>query len=163
MSQSRLCLAFLAFLVLASPPVAPASDFNQYKDLRNPFLRVTNIEERQRTEERYAETGGKVALQKQPYKEVVITAVLTQKPPSSLDAMFETSNPYFKVCLQPFDTAGQAMDDDCKSFHFQSMVKGNVGTSTFRLAPEVSRYEVHVAQKIPDKGSAIKLWNPNAQ
>ncbi len=166
MSQSRLCRAFAAVaavLILAGPIGVRASDFTQYKDLRNPYLRVTNIEERQRTEERYAESGGKVVLQKLPYREVMVTAVLVNKPPSSLDTMFDTSDPYFKVCLQPFDQAGQALDEDCRSFRFQSLVRGNIGTAAFRLAPEAARYEIHVTQKIPDKGSTIKLWNPNAK
>ena len=162
LSRSRLVrLAFAACLVLAVSRPAPASDFNQYKDLRNPYLRVTKVEERQRTEERYAEAGGKVTLQKLPYKEVLVTAVLTQKPPSSLDTMFEANDPFFKICLQPFDAAGQALDDDCKSFRFQSLVQGNIGTATFRLTPETARYEIRITRKIPDKGSAIKLWNPN--
>ena len=55
--------------------------------MRNPYLRVTNIEERQRTEERYVESGGKVSLQQMPYKEVLVTATLLNKPPSSLNTM----------------------------------------------------------------------------
>lgn len=166
MSVCRLCRAFLAIaavLSLALPAASRASEFTQYKDLRNPFLRVTNIEERQRTEERYAEANGKVALQKLPYKEVLVTAMLLQKPPSSLDTMFDASNPYFKVCLRPFDQAGKTLDEDCRNFRFQSLVRGNIGTATFRLSPEIARYEIHVTRKLPDKGGALKLWNPNAQ
>jgi hypothetical protein len=166
MSLSRRCLAplaLLAILALTAPSAARASDFNQYKDLRNPYLRVTDIKERERFEERYVEVAGKVTLQKLPYKEVMVTAVLTQKPPSSLDTMFDTSDPYFRVCLQPFESTGQAMEEDCQNFRFQSLVKGNVGTTAFRLVPEAARYDIRVTQKIPDKGSAIKLWNPNAK
>lgn len=166
MSLSRLCRASLtiaAVLCLSCPVAALASDFSQFKDLRNPYLRVTNIEERQRTEERYAESGGKVVLQKLPYKEVMVTAMLLQKPPSSLDTMFDTSEPYFKVCLQPFDKAGTSLEEECQSFRFQSLVRGNIGTAAFKLVPEAARYEVHVTQKLPDKGSTLKLWNPNAK
>lgn len=165
MSLSRLCRASLVLLplLLVCATGALASDFNQYKDLRNAFLRVTNIEERQRTEERYAEAGGKVVLQKLPYREVMVTAVLLQKPPSSLESMFDKGDPNFKVCLAPFDQADKAQDEDCTSFRFQSLVRGNIGTATFRLAPETARYEIRITQKLPDKGSSIKLWNPSAK
>jgi hypothetical protein len=164
MSLSRLCRAFPVVLLLAlvCPARGQTSDFNQYKDMRNPYLRVTNIEERQRTEERYVESGGKVSLQQMPYKEVLVTATLLNKPPSSLNTMFDSSDPYFKVCLHPFDKTGAALDDDCQSFRFQSLVRGNIGTAIFRLTPEIARYEIHITQKLPEKSSTIKLWNPYA-
>lgn len=156
-------LALLSLLALSATPRAQASDFNQYKEMRNPFLKVTDIRERERFEERYVETSGKVTLQKLPYKEVFVTAVLTQKPPSSLNSMFESSNPYFKICLRPFGRDGARLEDNCQSFHFQSLVRGNVGTASFRLTPETARYDIRITEKIPDKGSALKLWNPYAE
>jgi len=153
-SATALCVA------LWLPGPVRASDLTRYKELHNDFIKVTDIRERERTEERYMEGGGKVTLQKIPYKEVLVTAELTQKPPSNMDTMFTTSDPAFKICMSPFDSAGKQLEESCESLRFQSMVKGNVGTASFRLPPEATRYDFHVAQKQPDKGSSIKLWVP---
>lgn len=153
-----------ALLLLAACPAArslAASDLTRYKELRNDYIKVTDIRERDRSEEQYVESGGKVTLQKIPYKEVMVTAELTQKPPTSMDTMFSGSEPLFKVCMSRFDAAGKSLEDDCQSLRFQSMVKGNVGTASFRLTPDTVRYEFRVAQKQGDKGSAIKLWYPS--
>ena len=165
MSQRRqTCLpAVVAFLVLALFPasVLRASDFARFKELKNDYLKVTNVEERQRTEDRYVETGGKVELQKVPYKEVLVTATLIKRPPSTMDTMFNAdADPYLKICLAPFDASGTAMDEICQALRFQSMTTGNVGTTSFRLTDEMSRYDFHLTQKLPDKGSAIHLWLP---
>lgn len=165
MSQRRhpWLVVLLAFVVLASLPsaVLSASDFTRFKKLKNDYLRVTDVEERQRTEDRYVDTGGKVELKKMPYKEVLVTAVLTRKPPSTMDSFLSAkSNPYLKLCLAPFDASGKAMDAICHPLHFESMIKGNIGTASFRLSDEMSRYEFRLTQKLPKKGSAIHLWVP---
>ncbi|MGD9607936.1 MAG: hypothetical protein AB7U59_00875 [Desulfovibrionaceae bacterium] len=158
----RVCLAFLALLaVLAWGMPAAASDFQQYKDLRNEYLKVIDVRERVRTEERYVENDGKVTLQKLPFKEVLVTAELVQKPPSNMSTFLDSAKePYFKLCLTPFDSANQALDKDCQAFRFQSLIKGNVGTASFRLTPEMARYELHLTQQVPNKGAPIKLWSP---
>jgi len=71
------------------------------------------------------------------------------------------ADPSLKICMSRFDAAGNSLDDDCQSLHFQSMVKGNVGTALFRLTDDTARYEFRVAQKQSDKGSSIKLWYPS--
>jgi hypothetical protein len=157
---SALALLFLCLAVFWPRPT-DASDLTRYKNLRNDFIKVTDIEERQRTEERYVPTGNKVTLQKVPYKEVIVTAELRQRPPSNMDTLLSNeANPAFRICMVRFDATGTPLDDDCQSLHFQSMVKGNVGTAIFRLSDDTARYEFRVAQKQPDKGSAIKLWYP---
>lgn len=151
-------------LLLASalcPRLTGASDLTRYKELRSDFVKVTDIEERARTEEKYVPTGDKVTLQKVPYKEVIVTAELRRKPPSSMDSLLsDQANPLLRICMSRFDATGKALDDDCQSLHFQSMVKGNVGTAIFRLTDDTARYEFHMAQKPGDKGSSIKLWYP---
>lgn len=154
-------LALLALVLLWSSSTALASDFTRFKDLKNEFIKVTDVRERERNEERYVETGGKVTLQQIPHKEVQVTAELIQKPPSTMTTMFDSgSDPYFKICLAPFDAADKALDEDCQSFHFQTLSKGNVGTATFRLDAAIARYEFHLTKKLPDAGSSIKLWVP---
>lgn len=159
-------LSVLAMALLVLPAVLPlrpagASDLTRYKELRNDFIKVTDIEQRERTEEKYVPTGDKVTLQKVPYKEIVVTAELRQRPPSNMDTLFgNQANPAFRICMARFDNADKPMDDDCQSLHFQSMVKGNVGTAIFRLTPDTARYEFRVAGKQADKGSSIKLWYP---
>jgi len=147
--------------VLVPAAVVHASDFTRFKDLKNDYLKVTDVAERQRSEDRYVEADGKVELQKVPYKEVLVTAVLIRKPPSTMDTMFSAgANPYLKLCLAPFDAGGKAMDPVCHPIHFESLVKGNVGTASFRLTEDMNRYEFRLTQKLPDKGSAIHLWVP---
>ncbi|EFL49513.1 conserved hypothetical protein [Solidesulfovibrio fructosivorans JJ]] len=155
-------LVFILLLATVLPPrPAGASDLTRYKELRNDFVKVTDIEERMRTEEKYVPTGNKVTLEKVPYKEVVVTAELRRKPPSSMDSLLsDQANPLLRICMSRFDAADKPLDDDCQSLHFQSMVKGNVGTAVFRLTEDTARYEFRVAQKQGDKGSAIKLWYP---
>ncbi|EHJ48374.1 hypothetical protein DFW101_2370 [Solidesulfovibrio carbinoliphilus subsp. oakridgensis] len=150
----------LCLSALPAGRAAAASDLTRYKDLRNDYVKVTDIKERDRTEEQYVESGGKVTLQKIPYKEVMVTAELIQKPPTSMDTMFSGAEPLFKVCMSRFDAADKPLEDDCQSLRFQSMVKGNVGTASFRLPQDTARYEFRVAQKQGDKGSTIKLWTP---
>jgi len=152
-------------LTLTSLPIAQsaASDLMQYKELRNDYIKVTDIKERTRTEERYLENAGKVTLQKVPYKEVIVTAELSQKPPSSVESMLGGSavtDPLFKICLVPFDAADQRLEEICESVRFQTLVKGNVGTALFRPTENTARYQFRVNQKQGDKGSAIKLWSP---
>ncbi len=147
--------------VLWLPASGRASDLNQYKLLRNEYVKVTDIRERTREEERYLDSGGKVSLQKVPYKEVQVTAELSQRPPSSMSDMLSgEAQPFFKICLTPFDAGGNALDEMCESLRFQSLVKGNVGTVQFRLENDVARYEFRMPGKPGDKGSAIKLWTP---
>ena len=158
-------IRFLAvFLVLAAvPAVAGQSlDLSRYKELRNDYVKVTDIKERERFEERYVDTGGKVTLQKVPYKEVMVTAEMVQRPPSSMDTMFagDVAQPFLKICMAPFDAAGKALDESCTPFKFQSFVRGNIGTATFRIEADMVRYEFHMIQRQGDKGSAIKLWVP---
>jgi len=165
MSQPRpICLAtVLAVCLLALLPasVFSASDFTRFKDLKNEYLKVTDVQERTRTEDRYVETAGKVVLTKVPFKEVLVTAELIKRPPSTMDTMFSAgADPALKICLAPFDTSGKALDEDCQAIRFQSMIRGNVGTATFRLTDEMSRYEFHLTQRLPEKGSSIKLWVP---
>ena len=152
------------FLVLAAWPAAAGQsmDLGRYKELRNDYVKVTDIKERERFEERYLETGGKVTLQKVPYKEVMITAELVQRPPSSMDTMFagDAAQPFLKICMAPFDAAGKALDESCETLKFQSFVRGNIGTATFRIEADMARYEFHMIQRQGDKGSAIKLWVP---
>jgi len=153
--------ALLPLLAVLTASPGAASDLTRYKELRNDYIKVTDIKERERTEEQYVAGGGKVTLQKIPYKEVMVTAELTQKPPSSMDTMFSSgSEPLFKVCMVRFDAADKTLEDDCQPLRFQSLVKGNVGTASFRLTSDTARYEFRVAQKQADKGSAIKLWYP---
>ena len=160
--------ALAVFLALAAFAAAPAWGAGQslslgaYKELRNDYVKVTDIKERERTEERYQDSGGKVTLQKAPYKEVVVTAEIVQKPPSSMDSVFggEASQPFTRICMAPFDAAGKALDESCQTFRFQSFVRGNIGTALFRLEPGTARYEFRMVQPQGDKGSAIKLWVP---
>ena len=60
--------------------------------------------------ERYMDAGGKVTLQQVPYKEVLVTAELSQKPPSNMDTMFggESNQPFLRICMTPFDSAGNS-------------------------------------------------------
>ena len=159
-------IRFLALIVLlgASPAAAAGQSMGlgQYKALRNDYVKVTDIKERERFEERYQDSGGKVTLQKVPYKEVMITAELITKPPSSMDTMFvgDTAQPYFKICMAPFDAADKALDESCEAFRFQSYVRGNIGTASFRLDAGTARYEFRMIQRQGEKGSAIKLWVP---
>ena len=158
-------IRFLAvFLVLAAvPAVAGQSlDLGRYKELRNDYVKVTDIKERERFEERYIDTGGKVTLQKVPYKEVMITAEMVQRPPSNMDTMFagDAAQPFLKICMAPFDAAGKALDESCGTFKFQSFVRGNIGTANFRIEADMARYEFHMIQRQGDKGSSIKLWVP---
>jgi len=160
-SLFRLLPVAALVLALFFPCQVRASDLMRYKELHNEFIKVTDVKERERTEERYLESNGKVTLQKVPYKEVMVTAELLQKPPSSMETMFNAaSDPNFKICMVPFDAANKPMEEDCQSFRFQNMVKGNVGTAFFRPAEGTARYEFRVAQKQGDKGSSIKLWTP---
>lgn len=156
-----LSLLFLLACLAAVP--AGASDLTRYKELRNDYIKVTDIRERERSEERYVEGGGRVTLQKVPYKEVMVTAELTRKPPESMEGFLagDAANPCFKVCMSRFDAGGKPLDDDCQSVRFQSLVKGNVGTAAFRLTEDTARYEFRVTQKQADKGASIKLWTPN--
>lgn len=154
-------LAAALALSLAFPAAGGASDLTRYKELRNEYVKVTDVRERVRDEERYVDTGGKVTLQKVPYKEVLVTAELSQKPPSTMDTFLSgEGQPYFKVCLVPFDAADKPLEEACESLRFQSLVKGNVGTAQFRLDAATKRYEFRMPQKPGDKGSAIKLWYP---
>jgi hypothetical protein len=158
----RLIPAAALALALLLPGQVRASDLMRYKELRNEYIKVTDVKERERTEERYLESSGKVTLQKVPYKEVMVTAELLQKPPSSMETMFNNgaSDPNFKICMAAFDAAGKPMEEDCQSIRFQSMNKGNVGIASYRIIDGTARYEFHVAQKKGDKGSSIKLWTP---
>lgn len=163
MPASRL-VPWLAALLLSVSLTgqAFASDLTRYNDLRNDYIKVTNIQERVRVEERYVETQGTVTLQKIPYKEVFVTAELRQKPPSSMETVFNSAaEPYFKICMERFDAAETKLDDECQALHFQRLVKGNVGTTSFRLPADVARYTFRVAQKQPNKGGSFKLWTPN--
>ena len=164
MSLPRCWLSgILALAILGLVPVSAQaeSDFTKFKDLKNEYVKVTNVQERERSEDRYVEEGGKVVLKKMPYKEVMVTAELIRKPPSTMDTMFgSASNPYLKICLAPFDDTGKALDEDCQNLHFQSLVQGNIGTVTFRLTDEMHRYQFHLVQKIENKESSIKLWVP---
>ena len=151
-------------LVLAALPAmaGQSMDLARYKELRNEYVKVTDIKERERFEERYMETGGKVTLQKVPYKEVLVTAELVQRPPSSMDAMFagDAAQPFLKICMAPYDASGKAQDETCETLKFQSFVRGNIGTANFRIEEGVARYEFHMIARQGDKGSAIKLWVP---
>jgi hypothetical protein len=153
--------AVLALALFLAGPVR-ASDLMRYKELRNEYIKVTDVKERERSEERYIEGNGKVSLQKVPYKEVMVTAELVQKPPSSMETMFSSgaSDPNFRICMAPFDAAGKALEEDCQTVRFQSMIKGNVGTASYRISEGTARYEFHVAQKKGEQGSTIKLWTP---
>ncbi|KHK02934.1 hypothetical protein [Desulfovibrio sp. TomC] len=155
---------FVLLLLLSAWPAAAGQSvgLGQYKALRNDFVKVTDIKERERFEERYQEIGGKVTLQKVPYKEVMLTAELIQKPPSSMDTMFvaDAAQPDLKICMVPFDATGKALDESCEAFKFQSFVRGNIGTASFRLDGNTARYEFHMIQRQGEKGSAIKLWVP---
>lgn len=154
--------------VLAALAAAPAWGAGQslslgaYKELRNDYVKVTDIKERERTEERYQDSGGKVTLQQVPYKEVMVTAEVVQKPPSSMDSVLggDVNQPFTRICMAPFDAAGKALDESCQTFRFQSFVRGNIGTALFRLEPGTARYEFRMIQRQDDKGSAIKLWFP---
>ena len=165
MSLPRAIVLCLALTVLAAVPALGAGQslsLGAYKELRHEYVKVTDIKERERTEERYLDAGGKVTLQKVPYKEVLVTAELSQKPPSNMETMFggETSQPFLRICMVPFDAAGKTLDETCQAFKFQSFVRGNIGTTTFRLDPGTARYEFRMVQPQGDKGSAIKLWVP---
>jgi|GEM_PF-1183385 len=162
LSPATACLWLACALLLTLPGTGRALELNQYKHLRNEYVKVTDIRERTRDEERYVDSGGKVSLQKVPYKEVMLTAELSQRPPSSMDAMFSgnAAQPFFKICMTPFDAADKQLEDVCDSLRFQSLVKGNIGTVQFRLEDNVARYEFRMPGKPGDKGSAIKLWYP---
>ncbi|WP_029456694.1 hypothetical protein [Solidesulfovibrio alcoholivorans] len=151
-------------LLFAAPFASPAAnlELSRYKDLRNPYMKVTDIQERERFEEKYVPSGGKVTLQKVPYKEVVVTGELRQKPPASMDAMFGggEGQPLLKVCMARYDAAGAQIEEECQGLRFESMVKGNVGTALFRLPEGTARYEFRLPEAKGDKGSAIKLWYP---
>ncbi|MEA5090316.1 hypothetical protein [Solidesulfovibrio sp.] len=154
-----------ALLFAASfPTAAPAAglELSRYKDLRNAYMKVTDIQERERSEEKYVPSGGKVTLQKVPYKEVVVTGELRQKPPASMDAMFGggEGQPLLKVCMARYDASGALLEEECQGLRFESMVKGNVGTALFRIPEGTARYEFRLPEAKGDKGSAIKLWYP---
>jgi len=163
MPQSFARLLLVVLLLAAWPALAGQSlKLDRYKDLRNEYVKVTDIKERERFEERYLESGGKVTLQKVPYKEVLVTAEIVQRPPSSMDTMFagDAAQPFLKICMAPYDAAGKALDETCEALKFQSLVRGNIGTANFRLEADMARYEFHMIQRQGDKGSAIKLWVP---
>lgn len=158
----RLLALTLTLVLAALPALAGSMDLGRYKELRNDYVKVTDIKERERFEERYLEAGGKVTLKKVPYKEVMITAEMVQRPPSSMDTMFagDAAQPYLKICMAPFDADGKALDESCETFKFQSFVRGNIGTANFRIEDGVARYDFRMIQRQGDKGSAIKLWVP---
>lgn len=149
----------VALLLLALPAQA---EFGAYKDLRNDFMKVIAIKEFDKTEEKFVDVGGRVENKVVPYKEIRVTAELTQKPPSTLDGMFGDENaiPFFKICMIPYDAAGQALEDTCKALRFESLVKGNIGAALFRLPDGATRYEFTVIKKVPSKSDSIKLWYP---
>ncbi len=155
--------ALALFLAVSVPGLALASDLTRFRDLKNEYIKVTDVKEREKSEEKYVDTGGRVELKKIPYKEILVTAELIRKPPSTMENMFgdTATEPYFKVCLVPFDAADKALEEDCQSLRFQSLVAGNVGTAAFRLSDDMARYELRLTQKVPDKGSTIKLWYPS--
>ncbi|WP_300161669.1 hypothetical protein [Solidesulfovibrio sp.] len=161
-----LLLALAAVLLppaaLPTPARAAGLELSRYKDLRNEYMKVTDIKERERTEERYVPSAGKVTLKQVPYKEVLVTAELRQKPPSSMDSMFGASDaqPFLKVCMARFDAADKLIEEECQGLRFESMVKGNVGTAMFRVPEGTARYDIRMAEAKGDKGSAIKLWYP---
>lgn len=154
--------ALLLFGLCCLPGPADASDLTQYKHLRNAYVKVTDVRERTRTEERYVPVGGQVRLENVPYKEVLVTAELRQRPPSNMDSMFGSGQvpAYLKVCMARFDAKDEKIEDQCQALRFESRVKGNVGTATFRLPEDTARYEIHMAEEKGDTGSAIKLWYP---
>ncbi|MFP5258670.1 MAG: hypothetical protein ACLGQH_06570, partial [Acidobacteriota bacterium] len=65
MPQSVARLLLVVLILTAWPALAGQSlKLDGYKDLRNEYVKVTDIKERERFEERYLESGGKVTLQK---------------------------------------------------------------------------------------------------
>ncbi|MFZ5812204.1 MAG: hypothetical protein ACOY4F_09195 [Thermodesulfobacteriota bacterium] len=153
-------LAALALLALAM--TALAADLKLYKDLQNDYIKVTSVKETEKTEEKYVNVGGRLELQKVPHREVLITAEITNKPPSTMDNMFgdPQAEPFFKVCVTFYDQNDAPGDEECQAIRFHRPVKGDIGTLGIPYPPEAVRYALRLIKRVDSTSGPIKLWVP---
>ncbi len=150
----------LCLLILAVPSFA---QLKQYKDLRNDYIKVIDVRDLDKTEEKYVDVGGKLELKEVTRKTVRVTAEIMRKPPATMSNMFndEKAEPFFKICLAAFDASDKKIgDDDCESFKFGAWVKGNIGAAVFELPDGMTRYELSMIKDVAKKGDAFKIWVP---
>lgn len=159
--NAKACLTLTAALCLLA--VAPAfAQLNQYKDLRNDYIKVIDVREQDKTEEKYVDVGGRLELQALTRKTARVTAEITAKPPPTMANMFndEKAVPFFKICLTAFDGDAKLGDEDCKAFKFNKWVRGDIGVAVFDLPEGLTRYDLHVIKDVPNKSESFKLWVP---
>jgi len=158
----KACLSLAAMLCLLAAAVSASAQLKQYKDLRNAYIKVIDVREQDKTEEKYLETDGKLELTELVRKTLRITAEIIAKPPPTMDNMFndEQAVPYFKVCLTAFNGEAKLGDEDCKAFKFNKWVRGDIGVAVFNLPEGLTRYDLRVIKDVPNKGEGFKLWVP---
>jgi hypothetical protein len=153
---------FAALALLALSMTARADDLKLYKDLQNDYIKVTSVKETEKTEEKYVDVGGRLELRKVPRREVLITAEITNKPPSTMDNMFgdPQAEPYFKVCATFYDQNDAPGDEECQAIRFHRPVKGDIGTLGIPYPPEAVRYALRLIKRVDSPSGPIKLWVP---
>lgn len=159
--NAKACLILTAALCLSA--VLPAfAELKQYKDLRNDYIKVIDVREQDKTEEKYVDVGGKLELQELARRTLRVTAEIIAKPPPTMDNMFndEKGVPFFKVCLTAFNEDAKLGDEDCKAFKFNKWVRGDIGVAVFDLPKELTRYDLRVVKDAPNKSESFKLWIP---
>ncbi len=159
--NAKACLILTAALCLSV--VLPAfAELNQYKDLRNDYIKVIDIRDQSKTEEKYVDVGGKLELQELERKTLRVTAEIVSKPPPTMANMFndEKAVPFFKICLSAFDGDAKLGDDVCKAFRFNKWVRGDIGVAVFDLPEGMTRYDLRVIKDVPNKSEGFKLWVP---
>jgi len=155
--------AFMAVMLLAALSAPARAQLKQYKELRNNFIKVIDVREMDKTEEKYVDVGGKLELKEVTRKTLRVTAEIVSKPPTTMSNMFndEKAEPFFKICLASYDAKDAKIgDDDCGSFKFSAWVKGNIGVEVFDLPEGMSRYELSMVKDVSKKGESFKLWVP---
>ncbi len=158
--------ALSAFLLpaalLASLTPAAAADLKLYKDLQNDYIKVTSVKETEKIEEKYVDVGGRLELKKIPRKEVLVTAEITNKPPSTMENMFgdPQAEPFFKICATFYDQNDTPGDEECQAIRFHRPVKGDIGTLGIPYPPEAVRYALRLIKRVDSTSGPIKLWVP---
>jgi len=162
MSPLLFCAALVIHFVVGS---AQADDLKLYKDLQNEFIQVTSVKETEKVEEKYMEVGGRLELQKVPRKELVITARIVRKPPSTMNNVFgdPQAEPFFKICVTFYDADDKPGDEECQAIRFRRPVEGDIGTLGVPYPPESTRYALRLIKRVDSSSTPFKLWTPNSK
>ncbi len=157
-------LSMLVFTLalLAAARNAPADDLKLYKDLQNDYIKVTSVKETEKIEEKYVDVGGRLELRKVPRKEVLVTAQIVRKPPSTMQNMFgdPQAEPFFKICATFYNQDNAPGDEECQAIRFHRPVAGDIGTLGIPYPPEAVRYALRLIKRVDASSSAFKLWVP---